>query len=72
MSTAWCLVCPWGHNRKQGLYGGHMRECAGLLDAGGRNTTVGVRSASGYFRRTAIVGLMLFTQYWCALWSRAW
>ena len=37
---------------------------AGLLDAGGRNVTVGLRSASGYFRRTSCVGMMLFLQYW--------
>ncbi len=36
----------------------------GLLDAGGRNLTVGLRSPSGYFRRTSVVGLMLFLQYW--------
>ena len=38
--------------------------CAGLLDAGGRNVTVGLRSASGFFRRTSCVGVMLFLQYW--------
>ena len=37
---------------------------AGLLDAGGRNVTVGLRSSSGYFRRTSCVGVMLFLQYW--------
>lgn len=37
---------------------------AGILDASGRNATVGLRSRSGYFRRTAVVGLALFTQYW--------
>ena len=26
--------------------------------------TVGLRSASGYFRRTSCVGMMLFLQYW--------
>lgn len=36
----------------------------GILDAGGRNATMALRSRSGYFRRTAIVGLALFTQYW--------
>jgi len=36
----------------------------GLLDAGGRNLTVALRSPSGYFRRTSVVGLMLFLQYW--------
>ncbi len=38
---------------------------AGILDAGGRNATIGLRSRSGYFRRTSVVGLALFTQYWC-------
>ncbi|GAB4817108.1 hypothetical protein N2152v2_004154 [Parachlorella kessleri] len=37
---------------------------AGILDAGGRNVTIGVRSRSGYFRRTAVIGLALFTQHW--------
>lgn len=38
---------------------------AGILDAGGRNTTLAFHSGSGYYRRTAIVGLALFVQYWC-------
>ncbi|EFJ47427.1 26S proteasome regulatory complex [Volvox carteri f. nagariensis] len=37
---------------------------AGILDGGGRNTTIGLRSRSGYFRRTSVVGLAVFTQYW--------
>ncbi|PNW70631.1 hypothetical protein CHLRE_17g727950v5 [Chlamydomonas reinhardtii] len=37
---------------------------AGILDGGGRNATVGLRSRSGYFRRTSLVGLAVFTQYW--------
>ena len=37
---------------------------AGILDAGGRNVTVGLRSRSGYFRRTSVIGLAVFTQYW--------
>jgi hypothetical protein len=32
--------------------------------AGGRNATLGLRSASGYFRRTSVVGLAVFTGYW--------
>ena len=39
----------------------------GLLDAGGRNVTIGTRSRSGYFRRTSTVGLAVFLQYWCVL-----
>jgi 26S proteasome regulatory subunit N2 len=38
---------------------------AGLLDAGGRNATPALRAHSGYFRRTSVVALALFTQYWC-------
>lgn len=37
---------------------------AGILDAGGRNLTIGCRTTSGYLRRASIVGLALFTQYW--------
>ncbi|KAG2490998.1 hypothetical protein HYH03_010670 [Edaphochlamys debaryana] len=37
---------------------------AGILDGGGRNTTIGLRSRSGYFRRTSVIGLAVFTQYW--------
>lgn len=36
----------------------------GILDAGGRNCVLGLRSRSNYFRRTSCIGLMLFTQYW--------
>uniref|UniRef100_A0A7S3VN96 26S proteasome non-ATPase regulatory subunit 1 homolog n=1 Tax=Dunaliella tertiolecta TaxID=3047 RepID=A0A7S3VN96_DUNTE len=37
---------------------------AGILDAGGRNVGIGLRSRSGFFRRTSVVGLAVFTQYW--------
>lgn len=37
---------------------------AGILDSGGRNITVGLRSESGNFKRTAVVGLAVFLQYW--------
>ena len=36
----------------------------GILDAGGRNTTISLRSRSGFFRMNAVVGLALFVQYW--------
>ncbi|KAF5841250.1 armadillo-type protein [Dunaliella salina] len=38
---------------------------AGILDAGGRNVGIGLRSRSGFFRRTSVIGLAVFTQYWC-------
>lgn len=36
----------------------------GILDAGGRNCVLGLRSRSGYFRRTSCIGMMVFMQYW--------
>lgn len=36
----------------------------GILDAGGRNCVLGLRSRSSYFRRTSCIGLMIFLQYW--------
>lgn len=40
---------------------------AGIIDAGGRNVTIGLRSRSGYFRRTSVIGLAVFTQHWYVL-----
>lgn len=37
---------------------------AGIIDAGGRNVTIGFRSSSGYFRSQSIVGMAIFAQYW--------
>lgn len=46
----------------------HARQAAPCsttaCTAGGRNVTVGVRSHSGYFRRTSVVALAVFSQYW--------
>jgi 26S proteasome regulatory subunit N2 len=36
----------------------------GILDAGGRNATLALRSHSGGFRMSAFVGLTLFAQHW--------
>ena len=38
---------------------------AGVLDAGGRNVTIGLRSRSGNHRMAAVIGMAVFTQYWC-------
>lgn len=37
---------------------------AGILDAGGRNVAASLRSPAGHFRRTAVLGLAMFAQYW--------
>jgi len=39
-------------------------HATGLLDAGGRNCTIALRSHSGYFRQSAFLGLALFAQQW--------
>lgn len=36
----------------------------GIIDAGGRNVTVGLRAKSGYPRMTAVTAMLVFTQYW--------
>eukprot|EP00897_Mesotaenium_endlicherianum_P008985 jgi/Mesen1/8114/ME000435S07282 len=37
---------------------------SGILDAGGRNVTISLRSRSGHDRITAVVGMAVFTQFW--------
>jgi len=37
---------------------------SGIIDAGGRNVTIGLRSRTGYHRMGAVVGMMVFSQYW--------
>lgn len=37
----------------------------GILDAGGRNVTISLRSRSGHDRVAAVVGMAVFTQFWC-------
>jgi 26S proteasome regulatory subunit N2 len=36
----------------------------GIIDAGGRNVSISLKSASGQSNMPAIVGMMLFTQFW--------
>ncbi|KAF2721807.1 26S proteasome regulatory complex, non-ATPase subcomplex, Rpn2/Psmd1 subunit [Polychaeton citri CBS 116435] len=36
----------------------------GIIDAGGRNCTIGLQTQSGQLNMQAIVGMMVFTQYW--------
>lgn len=37
---------------------------AGILDSGGRNVTLGLRSRSGNHRMAAVIGMAVFVQYW--------
>ena len=36
----------------------------GIIDAGGRNVTISLQSRTGHTNMNAVVGLMIFTQYW--------
>jgi len=36
----------------------------GIIDAGGRNQSISLSSPSGHTNHSAVVGLVLFTQYW--------
>lgn len=36
----------------------------GILDAGGRNLTIGCRTSLGDLRRAPVIGMALFAQYW--------
>lgn len=36
----------------------------GILDAGGRNATVQLRSPQGHLRLLSLVGMACFLQYW--------
>lgn len=36
----------------------------GIIDAGGRNCTIGLQTQSGNLNMSAIVGMAVFTQYW--------
>lgn len=36
----------------------------GIINAGGRNTTVSMTTRDGSLRQTAVVGFVMFTQYW--------
>jgi len=36
----------------------------GIIDAGGRNCTIGLQTQSGNLNLTAIIGMAVFTQYW--------
>ena len=36
----------------------------GIIDAGGRNVTISLQSASGHSNMSAIVGMAVFTQFW--------
>lgn len=42
----------------------------GILDAGGRNVTVALLSRTGHVNMAAVVGMLVFTQFWYAAFCR--
>ena len=36
----------------------------GIIDAGGRNATISLQSRTGHTNMTAVVGLLVFVQFW--------
>lgn len=36
----------------------------GIIDAGGRNVTLSLQSRTGHTNLQAVVGMLVFTQYW--------
>ena len=50
------------HEEAMAKFGASIAQ--GLIDAGGRNATIGLRGRGGSSNTSAIVGMALFTQYW--------
>ena len=36
----------------------------GIIDGGGRNSTISLQSRTGHTNMLAVVGMLVFTQYW--------
>jgi 26S proteasome regulatory subunit N2 len=36
----------------------------GIIDAGGRNVTISLQSRSGHTNMSAVIGLLVFNQFW--------
>ena len=50
------------HEETMAKFGAAIAQ--GLIDAGGRNVTMGLRGSGGSTNAAAVVGMALFTQYW--------
>jgi 26S proteasome regulatory subunit N2 len=50
------------HDELMSKFGAYI--AAGLINAGGRNSTVALSTASGHLRTHAVAGLAVFCQYW--------
>ncbi len=50
------------HEDVMAKYGAILAQ--GIIDAGGRNVTVSLQSRTGHTNLQAVVGMLVFTQYW--------
>lgn len=50
------------HEDVMAKYGAILAQ--GIIDAGGRNVTVSLQSRTGHTNLQAVVGMLIFTQYW--------
>lgn len=50
------------HEDVMAKYGAILAQ--GIIDAGGRNVTISLQSRSGHTNLQAVVGMLIFTQYW--------
>ena len=50
------------HEDVMAKFGAIMAQ--GIIDAGGRNATIGLQSRSGHTNMAAVVGMLVFCQFW--------
>lgn len=60
--TLYSEVITNKHEDVMAKYGAILAQ--GIIDAGGRNVTVSLQSRTGHTNLQAVVGMLVFTQYW--------
>lgn len=60
--TLYAEVISNKHEDVMAKYGAILAQ--GIIDAGGRNVTVSLQSRTGHTNLQAVVGMLVFTQYW--------
>lgn len=60
--TLYAEVITNKHEDVMAKYGAILAQ--GIIDAGGRNVTVSLQSRTGHTNLQAVVGMLVFTQYW--------